>query len=711
MSRDSEPFDSSPASLPGKTHEGQVRWKPSPADIHRLLDEHRLWLESEGRSGTRAELFFADLNDTDLHRRDLKKGVFWETTFHGTDLRDTDLSQTEGILARNLFASNLAGANLDEKISSFGGLKIVEAHSRIARRLFFFLLLLMVYAWIALASAGDASLLPGSGGMSLPFAGLHIPAFWFFLIMPALIAVCFIAFHLSQQRTWEALTELPAVFPDGSSLGKKAFPWLLNGLLTAHVKYIRERRPLLSRLQNSLSIIAAWVLAPYTLAWFWLRYLPLHDPFLTGVHTFLLSLVTGLSLFFYFLMRRTLRGQSLGGRGLPLRLAWFGILLLIISSISYSLLAIGDKQTPNPIPFIAALAERLGYNPVPDFSYSDISSRPGDFSGSPEDLLKVRGGNLAGQNLIGLNARRAFLAKSDLRRANLQNAVFDSADLRYADLSGANLTEASLAGADLEGARMEDVSLAQANLAGANLQGVRGLTVEILFSARNWLQARFDRAVLDSLGLPADHNERLIRRDLSHCDLQKANFRDISLIGFNLAGANLQGADLEGALLENANLLMTDFRQAGGINPVQIKKARNWILGLYDGDLLQQLGLPGDHCNRVVRRDFRDYNLQEVDLSGIDMKGANLRKVNLKKAILRDVSFQDADLYSANLTGADLTGADFRGAILLDTDLRGAIMSQVKNLSPDQLRWAVIDPTTILPDYLQGYAPEKPVLE
>lgn len=80
----------------------------------------------------------------------------------------------------------------------------------------------------------------------------------------------------------------------------------------------------------------------------------------------------------------------------------------------------------------------------------------------------------------------------------------------------------------------------------------------------------------------------------------------------------------------------------------------------------------------------------------LDLSGARIRRTNLSHANLTG-----ANLSNADLTGANLVGANLAGAILTGTILRGADLSDVRNLTRDQIAAAVIDDTTILPSNLQ----------
>jgi uncharacterized protein YjbI with pentapeptide repeats len=77
----------------------------------------------------------------------------------------------------------------------------------------------------------------------------------------------------------------------------------------------------------------------------------------------------------------------------------------------------------------------------------------------------------------------------------------------------------------------------------------------------------------------------------------------------------------------------------------------------------------------------------------LDLHGAFLRRTNLA----------DATLVGANLAGADLSNADLRGADLRDANLRGTILhgadlTGVRNLTARQLREAIVDERTKLPE-------------
>ena len=88
--------------------------------------------------------------------------------------------------------------------------------------------------------------------------------------------------------------------------------------------------------------------------------------------------------------------------------------------------------------------------------------------------------------------------------------------------------------------------------------------------------------------------------------------------------------------------------------------------------------------------------LQGAKLNGADLSFAYLMQADLAGADLSEVDFNSAVLSEANLNGANLEDADFTEAYLCGVDL-----SQVLNLTCDQLELANLDRETRLPDYIQ----------
>ena len=104
-------------------------------------------------------------------------------------------------------------------------------------------------------------------------------------------------------------------------------------------------------------------------------------------------------------------------------------------------------------------------------------------------------------------------------------------------------------------------------------------------------------------------------------------------------------------------------------------------------------------------------NLQGVDLGNKKLMGANLTGADLTGADLSISYLIKADLSKANLTNADMTGAvmseanlkgaNLEGAELEDAFLHGADLTDVVNLTCDQLDLANFDNETKFPANIQ----------
>jgi hypothetical protein len=88
------------------------------------------------------------------------------------------------------------------------------------------------------------------------------------------------------------------------------------------------------------------------------------------------------------------------------------------------------------------------------------------------------------------------------------------------------------------------------------------------------------------------------------------------------------------------------------------------------------------------------------DLSGLDLSGVDLKAVKLCGASLRRAVLCCADLSGTDLRGADLSGADLRGADLDNADLRGTRLENSHGLTGSQLKAALGDGSTRLPEGL-----------
>jgi hypothetical protein len=138
----------------------------------------------------------------------------------------------------------------------------------------------------------------------------------------------------------------------------------------------------------------------------------------------------------------------------------------------------------------------------------------------------------------------------------------------------------------------------------------------------------------------------------------KVHLRDAALSNLDLSGANLVGADLQFADLRGTNLHGASLVGAS----------------LY-GANLEQADLSGAYLHRTV---LDMACLARADLSGAELVRAHLEATDLTGAILRDCNLTGAGLYQVNLEGADLTGATLSLVSLVESNLRGATLTDCK---------------------------------
>ncbi|ECH6755387.1 pentapeptide repeat-containing protein [Salmonella enterica] len=76
------------------------------ADLSKILEEHKVWITSMRESGSRANLYGADLRDADLYGANLRGANLCGANLYGADLRGANLR------GANLYGADLRDANL-----------------------------------------------------------------------------------------------------------------------------------------------------------------------------------------------------------------------------------------------------------------------------------------------------------------------------------------------------------------------------------------------------------------------------------------------------------------------------------------------------------------------------------------------------------------------------------------------------------------------
>ncbi|EDE3970992.1 TPA: pentapeptide repeat-containing protein [Salmonella enterica subsp. enterica serovar Typhimurium] len=81
------------------------------ADLSKILEEHKVWITSMRESGSRANLYGADLYGANLRGADLRDADLCGADLYGANLRGANLYGAN-LCGANLYGANLRGANL-----------------------------------------------------------------------------------------------------------------------------------------------------------------------------------------------------------------------------------------------------------------------------------------------------------------------------------------------------------------------------------------------------------------------------------------------------------------------------------------------------------------------------------------------------------------------------------------------------------------------
>src|SRR6266851_5410625 len=267
-----------------------------------ILDQHRIWAESGGEEGTKADLSGADLENADLTGVNLQGALLQRANLRGADLsmanlRNASLVQAdlcnanllgaelrganlmgatmygaEGLWLGRLGGANLHDAILPENISSIDGSKAVWEATHIARGFYFLMLIGCALCLLCVATTTDSQLI--LDGQTIPIArfGNILPINSFYLIAPILLLVLFVRFQFLLLRVWSSMSALPAVFQDGQTI-ERGGPWYLMGLVRRHFRWLRESKTPVSLMENVIATLLAYWAVPATIAALWMRYL------------------------------------------------------------------------------------------------------------------------------------------------------------------------------------------------------------------------------------------------------------------------------------------------------------------------------------------------------------------------------------------------------------------------------------------------------
>ena len=616
-------------------------------ELAAILDQHRIWVESGGDEGTKADLSGVNLENADLtgvnlqgallQRANLRNADLSMANLKGASLVQADLCNAnllgaelrganlmgaqlygaEGLWLGRLGGANLYDAMLPETISSIDGSKAVWEATRTARWFYFLMLTASAICCVVVATTSDARLI--LDGPTIPWRRLGnlLPMNAFYLIAPIALLIIFVRFQFLLLRVWASMAALPAVFQDGQTVEREG-PWYLMGLVRRHFRWLRDAKTAVSLLENVIATLLAYWVVPATVALIWMRYLVRQDLRGTALHVLFFVLSVSVATGLPAVVSRVVRPGEIrrpNSRSV-LKLAFMTMRIPFAAGIVLMMLSVGviwgvpaETEASNryfsgsPRRWAAEGFRLVGYRPYADLIESSLILPKTKSNPDAEDGAKLNEGSLRYArayrasltdarlwrgDLIGAYLTESDLDGANLREAKLRDAVFDHASLEKAVLISADGPSANFAGANLKGADFTYAVFPQANFANAKLAGASLYGANL--QQTKWLRADLTRADV--------RDTQLQGATLSLSNLELADFS-----GAKLGGATLTGAQMKGTIFLGADLRGADLRGAVFTGTV-IRDALLDGAKLDGADLHGVLGLTGAQvCSTASWRD------------------------------------------------------------------------------------------------------------
>jgi uncharacterized protein YjbI with pentapeptide repeats len=632
------------------------------------LASHKEWIDSHGLSGKRADLaganleaadlisvslrladlhdanlraadlLLADLRDACLVRADLEDACLVGANLEAANLEGASLETAMGLVSRQIAGANLRDALLPPQLMEFEAETAFSHSARRARAYFKAVTGASILSWLMIWRTKDIQLVTDSSIFSFLHsraAASALPTAELYLIFPVALLSLYVLLHFQLLRMWDSVQELPAIFPDGRTLGDDQ-PGVITGLLRAHFRWMNPEPSTSNVTERSLWQLAVYWVTPLTLLLFWARYLTRQEIHGTLLQALLAATATGIAFYATTRVGRKQEKWAVEWRQAqhvvekiksinPMKLAGvLGFILVLLSAGTIK----GMPHEHNRAPQYSAVSIRrwaptvfwsLGFDPYADLTEAAISRHPSGWNIPDDQISSFDGARLNNLNMRYAQAYAAFLAGAHLWHADLQGSFLSQADLRGADLGQsnlryalmdqarlfhANLDRSHLDGADLRRADLHEANLSycfltNAILADARLDGTNLYTSNLNFATLT--RANIQRADLRNASLSNAHmdhadlrgaylwSSRLMGADLGSAQLGNAIFIDANLEGANLGGAQFSGTVLNGANLHGTSLEGADLRGASGLTANQVCSVKSRRGALLSDDLEMQV--------------------------------------------------------------------------------------------------------------------------
>src|ERR1700675_2833413 len=388
-------------------------------ELAQILDEHKMWVESGGDAGVKADLTGANLAGADLTGVNLQDAILTKTNLAGADLsmanlrganlvhadlRETILLGTElrgaslmgatlygaeGLWVGRLGGTNLFDALLPESVAEFSSTNPIAEASKITRFFYFTTLAVSAICCLMIVFTTDARLLLNTSALPA-YLGNALPMTGFYLGAPLVLFALYLRFHFLLLRLWGSIAALPAVFPDGQTPERDG-PWFLMGLIRKHFRWPRDGRSPLAVLETGISMALGYWVVPATLLLFWVRYLVRQDFRGTLLQVLLITVSVAAATGLPDIVSRVLRsGEIRVAKSktffrlalLTMRAALItgGVLLMISVGVIRGLPAdrdiASDQSSASIRRWASELFQSVGYRPFADLTEAVMSTPP-----------------------------------------------------------------------------------------------------------------------------------------------------------------------------------------------------------------------------------------------------------------------------------------------------------------------------------------------
>ena len=611
-------------------------------DLAEILDQHKMWVESGGESGNKADLSGVNLAKADLTGVNLEGAILQRANLSGADLSMANLRgaslvqanlRNSNLLGTELRGANLMGANLygaegvwvgrlggtnlfdailPETIAAFDTTKAISDATKFARWFYFLILALCLTCMALIGTTTDVRLVVDASAIPIAKLGKVLTMTSFYMGAPLVLFISYLRFHFLLLRLWGSMSGLPAVFRDGQTLEKDG-PWYLMGLVRRHFRWMREGRSPFWVLETVVATVLAYWVVPGTLFLFWVRYLVRQDFRGTLLHAFLLTLAVAAATCVPTIVARVLQpGDLLRHKSKNLwRVSLATARVALVTGCAMLLFSLGvNRGLPSDsnmepehskgslLRWVSEAMQSIGYRPYAELTEAMLSGPPPHGNWTEDGLPAVPGAKLNEMNLRFARAYKAYLVNGKLWRANLEGAYLSEADMRGGNLREAVLKDAVLDRVLASKTVMVSADATRANFTGADLRG-----------------ADFSFATLQ--------DARMSNVRLNGASMYAVNLRNAQMLRSDLSRADMRDTKMEHAVLSFATLEMTDFSSA---------------------------------------------RLTDANATGAAFKGTILMDADLKNADLRGATFAGAIFRETQVNGAAVAGADFRGALGLTAE-------------------------------------------